>query len=51
MKKKIKINKLCKRCANSCKQPAFVILVSCPNFEYLPQQLEISFAKPRENKK
>ncbi len=49
-KNKPKINKLCSKCYNKCKQSADVILFSCPNYEYEPQQLELKFRYYRRRK-
>jgi len=49
--KEKKINKLCQRCVNKCKQSADAILLSCPNYEYKPQQLEFKFSFRKKRKK
>ena len=40
-------NRLCQRCAKSCKQPANVLIISCPNFEEGSIQLTILLKFPR----
>ncbi len=42
-----KYNKLCERCRKKCKQAASVTIVSCPDFEPKPVQLEIALKFPR----
>ena len=49
MKKK-KINRLCVKCINKCKQTEETILLGCPNYEFKPQQLEIIFKYPKRKK-
>jgi len=34
-------NRICEKCLRRCKQPVSVSLISCPNFEARPVQLEI----------
>ncbi len=41
------INKLCAKCMKKCKQSAEVILLTCPNFEQRPEQLEIKFGSKK----
>ena len=43
------INKLCQRCSLKCKQLGNITLISCPNFEYKPQQIKISFSYKKKN--
>jgi len=40
-------NRLCKRCVKTCKQPASVVLIACPQFEAQPVQLTIPLKFPR----
>ncbi len=46
-----KINRLCERCSNKCKQLARVTIVSCPDFEAKPVQMEIPLKIPRSSRK
>jgi hypothetical protein len=39
-------NRLCQRCARSCKQPKHVVIISCPDFEAQPVQLTIPLKFP-----
>jgi len=48
LKKEQPINKLCERCLRKCKQPEHVILVTCPNFDPIPQQLTIKFSREKK---
>jgi len=40
-------NRLCKRCVKTCKQPASVVLIACPQFEAQPVQLTVPLRFPR----
>jgi hypothetical protein len=42
-----KYNTLCQRCVKSCKQPASVVIITCPDFEPKPVQLTIPLKFPR----
>ncbi|MGC9361326.1 MAG: hypothetical protein ACP5F3_00180 [Candidatus Syntrophosphaera sp.] len=42
-----KYNKLCERCLKSCKQPASVVIITCPDFEPRSVQLTIPLKFPR----
>ncbi len=42
-----KFNKLCERCRKKCKEAASVTILSCPDFEPQPVQLEIALKFPR----
>jgi hypothetical protein len=44
-------NKLCERCARSCKQPASVVIITCPDFEPKPVQMTIPLKFPRGRQK
>ncbi|MCD4828756.1 MAG: hypothetical protein K8R90_04925 [Candidatus Cloacimonetes bacterium] len=50
MKKAQPVNKLCDRCLRKCKQSADVTLVTCPNFDPIPQQLTIKFGRVGKRK-
>ncbi len=49
--KENEINKLCKTCRQKCKQPDYVVLLSCPNYKPVPIQLELNFRKRPKKKK
>lgn len=42
------INKLCLKCLRKCKQSGQTELLTCPNFEKKPQQLEFNFKKKKK---
>lgn len=35
--------KLCETCIRKCKQPAHLMIISCPNYEAAPKQLVLPF--------
>jgi hypothetical protein len=39
-------NKLCQRCEQDCKQPASVIIITCPDFIPQPVQMTIDLKFP-----
>ncbi len=55
MKKKTKeiivYNDLCLKCKHDCKQLKVTELLTCPNFEWKEEQLEIKFSSFKTRKK
>jgi len=47
-KEERKINKLCVKCINDCKQSSDTILLGCPNYQFKPQQMEFKFKFPKK---
>ena len=45
-----KLNAICARCANHCKQTVNVKLIACPRFEAKPIQMEIPLSVRRTRK-